>query len=73
MKGEVKDELLNHMRDFGLHMLAKGIVNANFNEMLSPYNHAMAIVHIGHGAELIIKARIAQEHPLLIFFNTKID
>lgn len=67
MKEEIKTELISHMRKFGLCMLGKGLANANVSEMLSPYNHAMAIVHIGHGTELIIKARIAQEHPLLIF------
>lgn len=67
MKEEIKTELIAHMKDFGLHMLAKGLVNATFSEILNPYSHAMAIVHIGHGTELLIKARIAEEHPLLIF------
>ncbi|KQS36827.1 hypothetical protein [Pedobacter sp. Leaf194] len=69
MTKETKEELVNHMIDFGLHMLGKGLVNATFNEMMNPYSHAMAIVHIGHGTELIIKAKIAEEHPLLIFSN----
>ena len=55
------------MREFGLYMIAKGLVNASFNEMLSPYNHAMSVVQVGHGTELILKARIAEERPLLIF------
>lgn len=67
MKDELRTDLVVHMKEFGLFMLAKGLVNATFNEMLNPYSHAMAIVQIGHGAELIIKARIAEEHPLLIF------
>jgi hypothetical protein len=57
------------MKDFGLHMIGKGLVNATFNEMDSPYNHAMSVVHIAHGAELVIKSRIAEEHSLLIFSN----
>jgi len=67
MKDEIKSELALHMRELGLHMIGKGLVNATFAEILFPYNQAMAIIHIGHGAELIIKARIAEEHPLLIF------
>lgn len=67
MKIEIKEKLSQHMREFGLFMIAKGLVNATFNEMLNPYNHAMSIVQVGHGAELILKARIAEEHPLLIF------
>jgi hypothetical protein len=67
MKEEIKSDLVTHMKEFGLHMLAKGLVNATFNEMLNPFSHAMSIVHIGHGTELLIKARIAEEHPLLIF------
>lgn len=27
----------------------------------------LSIVHAAHGAEIFIKARIAEEHPLLIF------
>lgn len=65
--GDLKKRLTTHMRDFGLHMVAKGVVNATFSEMLNPYSHAMSIVHIAHGAEIIFKARIAEEHPLLIF------
>ena len=69
MKDEIKLELANHMKDLGLHMIAKGLVNATFSEMLNPYNHAISIVHIAHGTELLIKSRIAYEHPLLIFSN----
>lgn len=67
MKEEIKIELVDHMKDFGLHMIGKGLVNGTFSEILNPYSHAMSIVHIAHGTEIIIKARIAEEHPLLIF------
>lgn len=67
MKDELKTTLTSHMKDFGLNMIEKGLVNSTFNEMHSPYNHAMSIVHIAHGTELIIKSKIAEEHPLLIF------
>lgn len=67
MKDEIKTMLTSHMKEFGLNMIGKGLVNSTFNEMHSPYNHAMSIVHIAHGTELIIKSKIAEEHPLLIF------
>lgn len=62
-----KIELSNHMRNFGLHMIGKGLHNATFSEMMNPFSHDMSIVHIAHGTEIVFKARIAQEHPLLIF------
>ncbi len=55
------------MKDFGLHMIGRGLVNATFSEILNPYSHAMSIVHIAHGTEIVIKARIAEEHLLFIF------
>jgi len=57
------------MKDFGLHILGRAIVDATFNEMMKPFAHPLAIVHAAHGAEIVLKARIAQEHPLLIFEN----
>ena len=38
-----------------------------FSEMMAPYKHAMAVGIAAHGAEIVIKARIAKEHPLLLF------
>jgi hypothetical protein len=54
------------MRDFGLHVLGKSIVDATFAEIANPYAHAMSVVRCAHASELVIKARIAEEHPLLI-------
>lgn len=67
MKEEVKNQLISHMMNFGLHMIGKGLANIVFAEYPYPYTHSMAVIHITHGVELIIKSRIAQEHPLLIF------
>lgn len=66
---EVNPGLAEHMKDFGLHMVGKGIVNATFSECYNPYAHAMSIVHIAHGAEILFKARIVEQNPLLIFSN----
>jgi hypothetical protein len=55
------------MKKFGLALVGRSIKDVTFAEILSPYAHAMAVVSCAHGAEIIIKARIAEEHPLLIF------
>lgn len=59
--------IAGHMKDFGLHLLGRAIYDATFSEMYAPFAHALAVTHAAHGAELVVKARIAQEHPLLIF------
>lgn len=56
-----------HMKEFGLSLLGRSIKDVTFSEMLSPYAHAMAVVTCAQAAEIIIKARISEEHPLLIF------
>ncbi|MCD9096803.1 hypothetical protein [Luteimonas fraxinea] len=55
------------MKDFGLHLFGKSIVESIFSEMMNPYAHAMAVARCAQSAEILIKARVAQEHPLLIF------
>jgi hypothetical protein len=56
-----------YMRDFALHAMGKSLVESVFSQYTNPYSHAIAVVHCAQGAELILKARIAFEHPLLIF------
>lgn len=55
------------MREFGLSVLGRAVADATFAEMLKPYAHPLAVIHAAHGAEILLKARIAEEHPLLIF------
>ncbi|MGN6729310.1 MAG: hypothetical protein ACTHJG_05695 [Rhodanobacteraceae bacterium] len=55
------------MRDFSLHLFGKSIVDVIFAEVGHPYGHAMGTALCAHATELAIKARIAQEHPLLLF------
>ena len=62
-----KTKIAHQMRDLGLHMVGKGAVNATFSEHAAPYSHAMAIVHVAHGFEILIKSKIVEEHPFLIF------
>lgn len=65
----VKDKLniAAQMRDYGLNLIAKGVLNASFAEIGAPYAHAQAIVNIANGFEIVIKAKIVEEHPLLVF------
>ena len=56
-----------HMRQYGLAVLGRAAYDLTFSEQTRPYAHAMAIGHAAHGAEIVIKALIADEHPLLIF------
>lgn len=60
-------EVATHMRGFGLAILGRAAYDLTFSEILAPYKHSMAPVLAAQGAEICIKARIAQEHPLLIF------
>jgi hypothetical protein len=55
------------MKEFGFHVLGRAIYDATFSETMRPFAHVLSVVHAAHGAEILIKARIAEEHPLLIF------
>lgn len=68
--GEMHDDhsqITDHLRQFGLIVLGNAIRGSISTQMSAPILHAMSLVQAAHGAELLIKARIAQEHPLLIF------
>jgi hypothetical protein len=56
-----------HMREFGLGIMAHAIRNATFSEYGNAYAHALSVTVAAQAAEILIKARIAEEHPLLIF------
>ena len=62
-----KSKIASQMRDFGLSMVAKGIVNATFSEHGEPYSHAMGLIQVANGFEILIKSKIVEEHPLLVF------
>jgi hypothetical protein len=55
-----------HMKDFGLCLIAGSLVDVSYNQMMRPIVHATAVTRCAQGGEIAIKARIAQEHPLLI-------
>jgi len=54
------------MRNYGLTIIAKSILNILKEDNL-PYAHATNVVNIAHGFEILVKARIVEQHPLLIF------
>lgn len=62
-----KVKIASQMRDFGLSMIAKGTVNATYSEMTEPYSHAMGLIQVANGFEILIKSKIVEEHPLLVF------
>lgn len=55
------------MKEFGLNLLGRAIYDATFAEICQPFAHASAVTLAAQAAEILIKARIAEEHPLLIF------
>ncbi len=56
-----------HMLDLGLGALAHANRHAAYAAVENPRWPELSVLQAAHAAELIIKARIAQEHPLLIF------
>jgi hypothetical protein len=55
-----------NMRDLGLGALAHANWHANYAHD-NRWTPELAVLQAAHAAELLIKARIAEEHPLLIF------
>lgn len=60
-------KISEHMKEFGYCLLARAIHYAAFSEYGRPYVHAISITLAHQASEILIKARIAEEHPLLIF------
>lgn len=56
-----------HMIGLGLGALAHANWHANYESPDNAYWSELSVLQAAHAAEILIKARIAQEHPLLIF------
>jgi len=56
-----------HMREFGLSLLAQAVADVLVFHPANKFAYPMAVMRAAHGAEIVIKARIAQEHPRFIF------
>src|SRR5258708_6221421 len=67
MKKETLDEVHEHMLGLALGALAHANWHANYYSMENQYWSELSVLQAAHAAEILIKARIAQEHPLLIF------
>ena len=61
------EAIWEHMRELGLSALAHANRHAAYYDIENPHWHELSVLQAAHAAELLIKARIAQEHPLLIF------
>ena len=56
-----------HMVGLGLGALAHANWHANYYSTDNRYWSELSVLQAAHAGEILIKARIAQEHPLLIF------
>jgi len=59
--------IAENMREFGLSILGKAVCEAICTMPRRPYAQALLVPLAAQAAEIIVKARIAEEHPLLIF------
>lgn len=56
-----------HMKDLGLGALTHAMRLSLYSDPGNPFWGELSVLHGAHAAEILIKARIAAEHPLLIF------
>jgi hypothetical protein len=66
MNQELK-EVSEHMLSLGLGALAHANWHANYHSDENDKWPELSVLQAAHAVEILIKARIAQEHPLLIF------
>ncbi len=59
--------IAEHMRNLGLGALAHANWHAAYMSWQNDYWPQLSVLQGAHAAELLVKARIAEEHPLLIF------
>lgn len=57
----------SHMRGLGLGALAHANWHANYYSPDNAWWNELSVLQAAHAAEILIKAKIAEEHPLLIF------
>lgn len=60
-------DVWKHIRELGLGALAHANMVAAYAPIPNSNWPDLSVIQSAHAAELLIKARIAQEHPLLIF------
>lgn len=62
-----KEAISSHMLNLGLSALSHATHHAMYYSMDNDKWSELSVLQAAHAAEIILKARIAQEHPLLIF------
>jgi hypothetical protein len=65
--GEALRSVHEHMLGLGLGALTHANWHANYFSPDNDYWSELSVLQAAHAAEILIKARIAKEHPLLIF------
>ncbi len=60
-------KISDHMYDLGKYLLGHGIEHVIFTGVRHPLWASTGVLHVAQATEILIKAAIAQEHPLLIF------
>lgn len=66
MNPELKG-VAGHMRELGLGSMQHALRLSLYDGGDNGWWGELSVLHAAHAAEILIKARIAQEHPLLIF------
>ena len=56
-----------HMKQFGLCLLGRAVADSSCSEMMRPFAHASAVTMAAQAAEILIKAKVSEKSPLLIF------
>jgi hypothetical protein len=64
---EELSRVAEHIKGLGLAALAHAQQHTFFYSMDNPYWNDLAVLQAAHAAEILVKARIAEQHPLLIF------
>lgn len=63
------DAICKDMRELGLGALMQANYHAGYTTDVNDKWAELSVIQAAHSAELLVKARIAQEHPFLIFSN----
>ncbi|CAD5356814.1 hypothetical protein [Citrobacter freundii] len=65
------DQNLKNIHEHMIHLGCGSLMHANFlghfYDMVNEYWNELAVLQAAHAGEIFMKARLAQEHPLLIF------
>jgi hypothetical protein len=60
-------KIADHMNFFGQSLLGHSLEHSVFSAMGNVFWSAFGVLHAAQAAEILIKAAIAKEHPLLVF------